>query len=263
MSNDLIISVDGRGVAFVSLNRPGKHNAFDDKLIGQLTELFQALNRDPEVRVVVLTGMGKSFSSGADLNWMKSMVDYDEDTNLQDSLRLANLMETLFTFSKPTIARVNGPAYGGALGLIACCDIAIGTDHADFCFSEVKFGIAPAVISPYVITAIGYRHAKKLFLTGELFSAREALHIGLLHECVHLDDLQQSVNKHINLLLRGAPNAQSEIKTLLSDLSGFDSTIKTKTAALIAKLRNSEEGQNGINAFLNKTKPRWLDPESE
>jgi len=257
MANELSITIDKDGIALILLNRPEKHNAFNDKLITELSGQLESLDQNPEVRVVVLTGSGESFSSGADITWMKSMVNYDQETNRNDAIHLAELMQQLYSLSKPTIARVNGSAYGGALGLIACCDIAIAVDHAKFSFSEVKLGIAPAVISPYVISAIGTRHAKKLFLTGEIFDSIEAVRINLLHSSVPLSDFDNTVNTQIKYLLKGGPNAQAEIKEMIQHFSIFEKDIKWKTAEIIAKLRTSDEGQEGLGAFLNKRKPSW------
>jgi methylglutaconyl-CoA hydratase len=257
MVDEVLTTVDNRGVATLTLNRPAKHNAFDDTLIQTLTRQLEALDNDSNIRIVVLTGAGPSFSSGADLGWMQSMVNYSEEANRQDALRLAGLMETLNTLAKPTVARVNGAAFGGALGLIACCDIAVATEDCQFAFSEVKLGIVPAVISPYIIAAIGPRWARKLFLTGEVFNATLARKTGLVHEVVAADKLDGAVNRQIHLLLKGGPAAQHTIKKLIQTLVDNDSHISQYTADIIAEVRTSPEGQEGLHAFLEKRKPVW------
>ncbi|MDH3326636.1 MAG: enoyl-CoA hydratase-related protein [Gammaproteobacteria bacterium] len=258
MSESLITNIDKRGVASLVLNRPEKHNAFDGILIQEITRFLTELDRNPLVRLLVITGNGKSFSSGADLSWMKAMVTYDLATNKQDAYLLADLMKQLKGFSKPIIAGVNGNAFGGAIGIIACCDIAIASDQAKFCFSEVLLGIAPAVISPYVINAIGQHNAKRFFLTGELFFSSDALNMGLIHYTVPDSELENTIENKINLLLKGGPIAQQEIKKLINQLSPIEDITTDYTVDLIARLRVSEEGQNGLNSFLEKQKPDWL-----
>lgn len=252
------------GVRRIALNRPQVHNAFDDGLIAELTAALDAASTDESVRAVVLTGDGASFSAGADLNWMRGMVGASEAENRQDSLRLASLMRTLQYLPKPTIARVNGAAYGGGVGLIACCDIAIGVDSARFGLTEVKLGLVPAVISPYVIHAIGLRQARRLFLTGELFDATTALQIGLLHQCVPAAQLDDAVNATLNLLSKAGPLAQAEAKQLALRMSGADEAqaehLDQDNAALIARLRVSAEGQEGLAAFLGKRPAQWCTP---
>jgi len=257
MTNSFLMSTDDRGVATVTLNRPDKHNAFDDQLIQELTHQLKLIDEDSSIRLMVLTGSGESFSSGADLAWMQSMVNYDVTTNHQDAMQLALLMQTLHQLSQPTIARVNGSAFGGAIGLIACCDMAIASEQAMFAFSEIKLGIAPAVISPYVIAAIGVHQAKRLFLTGEFFSATEAHRIGLISHCVSPNELDIQVENYLKLLLKGGQQAQRSIKELLHALYPIDEDVTQASAALIAKLRTSEEGQEGLTAFLEKRPPVW------
>ncbi len=255
---------DHAGVRRITLNRPQVHNAFDDTLIAELMAAFEAAGRDASVRVVVLTGEGASFSAGADLNWMRGMAQADEDQNREDSLRLASLMRTLQYLPKPTIARVNGAAYGGGVGLIACCDIAIGVDTARFGLTEVKLGLVPAVISPYVIHAIGLRQARRLFLTGELFDAATALGIGLLHECVPVAKLDEALDATLALLAKAGPIAQAEAKQLALRMAGAAEAdaelLDRENAALIARLRVSAEGQEGLGAFLGKRAPAWSSP---
>jgi methylglutaconyl-CoA hydratase len=258
-----IVSVRRHGAAaHVVLNRPQVHNAFDDKLISGLTMALQAAERDDTVRVVVLTGEGASFSAGADMNWMRGMAQASESDNRTDSLRLAELMHTLQFLGKPTIARVNGAAYGGGVGLVACCDIAIGSVEAKFALSEVKLGLIPAVISPYVVAAIGMRQARRLFLTGEVFDAEYALRIGLLHEIAPADELDATVERMIRLLGKGAPHAQREARQLALRMGGMNPMqaqhLDHENAALIARLRVSAEGQEGLTAFLDKRPAHWI-----
>ena len=258
---DHIHIADLTGVRRITLNRPQVHNAFDDVLIAELSEALAAAGSDAAVRAVVLTGEGASFSAGADLNWMRGMASAGEAENREDSLRLASLMRTLQFLPKPTIARVNGAAYGGGVGLIACCDIAIGVDSARFGLTEVKLGLVPAVISPYVIHAIGLRHARRLFLTGELFDAATAQDIGLLHRCVPAEQLDEAVDGTLALLAKAGPVAQAEAKQLALCMAGATEAdaelIDRDNAALIARLRVSDEGQEGLGAFLGKRAPRW------
>lgn len=258
---DHIHIADLAGVRRITLNRPQVHNAFDDVLIAELSEALAAAGGDAAVRAVVLTGEGASFSAGADLNWMRGVASAGEAENREDSLRLASLMRTLQFLPKPTIARVNGAAYGGGVGLIACCDIAIGVDSARFGLTEVKLGLVPAVISPYVIHAIGLRHARRLFLTGELFDAATAQDIGLLHLCVPAEQLDEAVDGTLALLAKAGPVAQAEAKQLALRMAGATEAdaerIDRDNAALIARLRVSDEGQEGLGAFLGKRTPRW------
>ncbi|WP_199096189.1 enoyl-CoA hydratase/isomerase family protein [Dyella sp. ASV21] len=252
---------DQAGIRRITLNRPQVHNAFDDTLIAELTTALEQAGADETVRAVVLTGEGASFSAGADLNWMRGMASASEAANREDSLRLAKLMRTLQYLPKPTIARVNGAAYGGGVGLVACCDIAIGVDTARFGLTEVKLGLVPAVISPYVIHAMGLRQARRLFLTGELFDAPTALAIGLLHECVASEQLDEAVDATLALLAKAGPLAQAQAKQLALRVAGADPAqaerLDQDNAALIARLRVSPEGQEGLSAFLNKRAPAW------
>lgn len=249
------------GTARVALARPGVHNAFDDALIAELTDALHGLDADPAVRAVVLTGEGSTFSAGADLGWMRRMAQASEEENLQDSLRLARLMRTLNFLSKPTLARVNGSAYGGGVGLIACCDYAVATPAAKFSLSEVKLGLVPAVISPYVVQAIGPRHARRLFTGAEVFEAREALAVGLLHEVAPEGQLDEHFDRTLHFWLKGGPVAQREAKQLALRMAGMTpeaaERIDAQNAALIARLRVSPEGQEGLTAFLEKRRPEW------
>ncbi|MFC4764772.1 enoyl-CoA hydratase/isomerase family protein [Dyella koreensis] len=255
---------DRAAVRTITLNRPQLHNAFDDGLIAELTAALKEAGNDTSVRVVVLTGAGASFSAGADLNWMRGMAKASEAENREDSLRLARLMRTLQFLPKPTVARVNGAAYGGGVGLVACCDIAIGVDSAKFGLTEVKLGLVPAVISPYVIHAIGLRQARRLFLTGELFDATTAQRIGLLHQSVAADALDETVDATVGALAKAGPIAQAEAKQLALRVAGISEADAEQTdrdnAALIARLRVSGEGQEGLGAFLDKRAPHWHKP---
>lgn len=256
--SSLQISTDD-GITTVTLDRPEVHNALDEALIGELTEALERIDADADTRVVVLTGAGKSFCSGADLNWMLAMARFDEQANRADAMRLATLMRTLDGLSKPTIARVNGAAFGGAVGLVACCDIAIAVDLAKFSLSEVKLGLVPATIAPYVIGAIGTRNARRWMLSAETFDAPTAQRIGLVHEVVTVGALDGAVHSQCNALLQGGPQAQAAAKRLIDrfDPQRVDESIARETADLIAEIRVSAEGQEGLKAFLEKRKPAW------
>lgn len=256
----VFLEVDGP-VGIVTLNNPEKHNAFDDVLITDLTAALRTLDANENVRVVILSAVGKSFSAGADLNWMKRMSAYSEEENLRDAMALGELMRTLHGLSKPTIARVQGAAYGGGVGLVACCDIAVGTHNAAFSLSEVKLGLIPAVISPYVIAAIGERAAHRYFLTAERFDAAEGFRLGLLHELVASDDdMDEKINDMCDALLQGGPLAHFEAKALISAVSNrpIDDAVIADTAKRIARVRASAEGKEGLSAFLDKRKSRWI-----
>ncbi len=258
MSPPLSVSREG-AVARVQLQRPALHNAFDAVLISALTDAFARLGDDDGVRVVVLGGDGASFSAGADLNWMRGMAAASEAENREDSLALARLMRTLDELPKPTIARVHGAAFGGGVGLVACCDIAIGVPEAKFGLTESKLGLLPAVISPYVVAAIGPRQARRWFATAEVFDAAQALRIGLLHEVVAADALDAAVERQVALLLKAGPIASASAKRLVRDvaLQADRDALDDANAALIAKLRVSPEGQEGLSAFLDTRAPGW------
>ncbi|MEQ8321305.1 MAG: enoyl-CoA hydratase/isomerase family protein [Rhodospirillales bacterium] len=257
----LITEISGRGVATITLRRPEIHNAFDDVLIERLRRELHGLNNDPKVRVVVLAAEGKSFSAGADLNWMKRMAEYERAENLEDAKNLGKLMATLYRMRQPTVAIVQGPAYGGGVGLVAACDIAIASDAAHFCLSEVRLGLIPAVIGPYVIHAVGERHATRYMLTAEKFSAAEAMRIGLVHDVVPADVLLDRRNEVVDDLLKGGPKALSEVKNLVSYITTSatqDEKVVRDTAGHIARVRASDEGQEGVQAFLEKRKAAWV-----
>ena len=262
MAKKVLLEVDRRGVATLTLNRPEVHNAFDAALVLRLTELLIELKSRPGVRAVVLTGAGRAFSAGADVNWMRSMAACSEDENVEDALHLADLMSLLNSLPLPTIARVNGHAYGGGVGLVACCDIALASSEARFALSEVQLGLVPAVISPYVIAAVGERNARRLFLSGEAMNAKLARRVGLVHEIAKPNKLDDALEDQVGMLLKGGPNALRESKELIFTVEGggisADVALKHRTAQIIAQLRVSDEGQEGLAAFLEKRPPEWL-----
>jgi len=261
MSSSVRIDRHGR-VAHLVLDRAHIHNAFDDVLIAELTTALKQLNADDSVRVVVLTGAGNTFSAGADLNWMRRMATASADENRDDALKLAELMRTLNFLGKPTLARVNGSAYGGGVGLIACCDHAIGVASAKFSLSEVKLGLVPAVISPYVVGAMGLRHARRMFVSGEVFDADYAQRIDLLHDVVAIEELDAAIERALHFLAKGGPVAQREAKQLALRQAGMTRESQkardAENADLIARLRASAEGQEGLTAFLDKRAPGWV-----
>jgi methylglutaconyl-CoA hydratase len=247
-------------VATIWMDRPDVFNAFDEQLITDLHSACKALDADPSVRVVVLGGVGKHFSAGADLNWMKRASAFGEEENKADARLFASMLHTLSTLSKPTVARVQGAALGGGTGLAAACDMAIATTDAMFATSEVKFGIIPAVISPYVLRAIGPRHALRYFQTGERFTAHRAHEIGLVTELCGREELDAKVQSLVDLLIAGAPLAQKAAKDLIAAINGraIDATICEETAHRISRQRATDEAKDGIGSFLEKRKPAWL-----
>ncbi|KAA0013785.1 enoyl-CoA hydratase/isomerase family protein [Billgrantia pellis] len=258
------LNIDDRGVARLTLNRPDVHNAFDDSLIAELNVHLDKLHdaaRHGEVRVVVLGSEGKSFSAGADLNWMKRMVEYDFEGNLADSRKLAKLMHGLDTLPCPTVCRVQGAAFGGAVGLAACCDIVIASEKAKFCLSEVKIGLSPAVISPYVQRALGSRQMRRYALTAEVIDADQALELGLAHQIVGHDAIDEAVEAMIATLLVGSPQAQRATKALLAEVArdGDSKATREHTCRVISELRVSAEGQEGLTSFFEKRRPAWAD----
>jgi methylglutaconyl-CoA hydratase len=248
------------GVAWITLNRPAIHNAFDDLLIAELTEELARLAGDVTVRVVVLTGAGRSFSAGADLNWMRRMASHGEAENLADARALARLMQYLYELPKPTVARVNGAALGGGTGLVACCDVAIAGEAAMFGTTEVRLGLIPSVIGPYVVAAVGSRWARRLVLTGERLDARRAAQIGLVHEVVPEAELDGATERVVGDLLKGGPEALAAAKDLTRHLTSepIDGALIEQTARRIAVLRATPEAREGVEAFLEKRKPGWL-----
>ncbi|MDB5885026.1 MAG: enoyl-CoA hydratase/isomerase family protein [Polaromonas sp.] len=259
--NYTTIEIESRNAcAWVWMNRPDKHNAFDELLIGELTTALTALDTDLSIRAVVLGGRGKSFSAGADLNWMKRQGEASADDNLMDARRLAELFRVLAYMSKPTIARVHGAAMGGGMGLAAACDICIASAQATFATSEVKLGIVPAVISPYVVRAIGERHSYRYFQTAERITAVRAREIGLAHEVTEPDQLDAQVQSVVGALLAGGPLAQAAATDMIRAVANrpVTPTLIEDTAQRIAHLRSTPEAKEGLSAFLEKRTPQWM-----
>jgi methylglutaconyl-CoA hydratase len=245
-------------IARVTLNRPDIHNAFNEVMIRELTDVFGDIEKHPEVRVVVFTGEGKSFCAGADLNWMRRVKDYSFEQNLRESLELSNMLFWMYSCSKPTIARVNGAAIGGGTGLVAVCDIAVAADSAKFSFSEVKIGLIPACISPYVLKKCGEGKCREFFLTGERMTAARALAAGLVSKVVAFEELDNAVAKFASQLISSGPEAITRCKELLGNIPRMTyDEVKRYTAEVIAQIRGSDEGQEGMSAFLEKRKPKW------
>jgi methylglutaconyl-CoA hydratase len=265
MTTSLAIERQGP-VGLVTLNRPERHNAFDDVLIAELTEALRSMEAEDGIRVVVLSGAGKSFSAGADLHWMKRMAAFSQEENQRDAMGLGALMRTLAHLHKPTVARVHGAAYGGGVGLVACCDIAVGTQAATFSLSEAKLGLIPAIISPYVVAAIGERAARRYFLTAERFDAAEAWRLGLIHEMGMSDaDMDEKIGAIIDSILGCGPVAQREAKELIRAVAQrpVTSEVIQDTAERIARVRASPEGREGVSAFLEKRRAAWVPPDPE
>lgn len=260
MYQSILTEIDS-GVGIITLNRADRHNAFDDVLIAELSEAINIMAAEPAVRVVVISSTGKSFCAGADLNWMKRMAGYSSEESLRDSEAMAEMFRRIAQCPKPVVARVQGAAYGGGVGLVAACDIAIGTFDAQFSLTEVKLGLIPAVISPHVIAAIGERYARRYMLTAERFSAAEAYRIGLLHEMV-VDDagLDEAVGEIVETLLKNGPKALEECKALITAVAWkpLSPDVIQDTARRITRLRASNEGREGMSAFLEKRKPSWV-----
>jgi len=260
MYQNILTEID-KGVGIITLNRPERHNAFDDALIAELIDAIGQMENDSAVRLVVISSTGKSFCAGADLNWMKRAASFTPEDSLRDSRTLAEMLRCLAQMKKPTLARVQGPAYGGGVGLVAACDIAVATFDAQFTLSEVKLGIIPAVISPHVIAAIGERYARRYMLTAERFAAAEAYRIGLVHEIVPDEAaLDQALGELIDALLKNSPNALGECKELIRAVASqpISATVIEDTAQRICRLRASDEGREGMSAFLEKRKPSWV-----
>jgi methylglutaconyl-CoA hydratase len=260
MANQPLRLEIGAGVARLTLNRPDIHNAFDDDLILRLTEALERIEADPAVRAVVLAATGKSFSAGADLNWMRRMAGYSAAENRADADRLAEMLRRLNRLAKPTVALVQGAAFGGGVGLIACCDIVVAARPARFALTEVRLGILPAVISPYVVAAIGERAARRYLLTAERFDAVEAHRLGLVHAVVEADALESTGATLLAELAKAGPQALGETKDLIFRVSRgpVDQAMIDDTAARITRIRASDEGREGLGAFLDKRPPAWL-----
>ena len=261
MNNEPVLTeIDDRGVASLILNRPEVHNAFDDVLIGRLSEALEKLSSDERVRVVKVLGRGKSFSAGADLNWMRRMAEYSPEENYEDASKVARMFQLLADFPRPTLAIVHGNAFGGGIGLIACCDIALAGAGAQFSLSEVKLGLIPATISPFVIDAIGTRQARRLFLSAERFNADAAMRFGLIHEVYPAELLDDCVESFITQLLGNGPQAMIASKELVSAVAHrpIDESVLADVAKRIARQRACEEGREGVAAFLGKRPPAWM-----
>lgn len=253
------------GVATVTLNRPEKHNAFNEQVIKQMTDVFREVDADDSIHLMILAANGTNFSAGADLEWMKRMASYGYEGNLEDAQGLAEMLRTLNFLSKPTIARVQGAVFGGAVGLVSCCDIAVAAESANFCLSEVKIGLIPATISPYVIAAMGERAARRYFISAERFSAEQAQYIGLVSEVCQLDELDLCVSKLATQILNNSPAAVKAAKQLVADVSKvpISNALIEDTSQRIATIRTSAEGQEGLSAFLEKRSPAWLNNSEE
>jgi len=255
----VLFDVDQRGIATVILNNPEKHNAFDDSIIAQLTTIFREIAERRDIKLMILASTGKSFSAGADLGWMKRMASYTFEENLKDANALATMLKMLNFLPQPTIAKIQGAAFGGAVGLASCCDIVIASDKASFCLSEVKLGLIPATISPYVINAIGQKACRRYFLTAERFFADKAMQLGLVSEVVSAEELNSSIDKMISLLLANGPHAVHHAKQLALDVAyqEINDELLTITSERIAAIRVSPEGQEGLGAFFDKRPPNW------
>ena len=257
----LKIETNRQNVTTLTLNRPDVHNAFNAALIAELSDAFDGIAADPP-RVLVLSGAGKSFSAGADLEWMRSMAEAGEDANRRDAARLGAMFRKLDELPCPTVARVNGPAFGGGVGLVSCCDIAIAAEPAVFGLTEVRLGLIPATIAPFVVARIGQANARRYMLTGERFDARRALGMGLVHECCEREELDEHYQSVVDGIVAGGPNAVAECKHLIRRVARFGgepSALDATTAEWIARLRVSPEGQEGLHAFLGKRKPDWIE----
>lgn len=248
-------------IARITLDRAERHNAFDDALIAGLTEAFALVGADPDIRAVILAAAGKSFSAGADLGWMKRMASYSHEENQRDAMGLAGLMQAIDQCPKPVIGLIQGPAYGGGIGLVACCDIALGTSGAAFCLSEVRLGLIPATISPYVIRAIGARAARRYFLTAEVFDAAEALRLNLLHAILPDQAALEAEGARLAALIaRNGPAAITAAKRLVEEMDRpLDDDLIALSARRIADIRASDEGREGVAAFLEKRRPSWAE----
>lgn len=260
----LHIAVDARGVARVTMTRPEVFNAFNEQMIGELDQAFERLTADPKVRIIVLAGAGKAFSAGADIQWMQRAAQASQEWNLQDARRFAAMLYRIQSCPKPTLARVQGVALGGGVGLTAACDIAVASQDAKFAVSEARFGILPAVIGPYVVNAVGSRQARRLALTGSRIPASEALALGLVHEVVPVEMLDEALERWLHELLANGPQAQAEIKQLLGQLSVGPVTddVRELTAQTISRVRVGDEAREGFSAFMAKRPAAWV-PQGE
>jgi methylglutaconyl-CoA hydratase len=254
----ITVDIDDDGAATITLARPDLHNAFNETLIEEISNCVTELSTDGNVRLIILTGEGKSFCAGADINWMKSMVEFSHEENIRDSQALADMFKIINECPKPVVGRINGAAFGGGVGLVAVCDVAVAADNTRFSFSEVKLGIIPAVISPYVISRVGPGHARRLFITGERFDAETAYQIGLVHRVVFPEELDSAVAEVVEFLMENGPEAMHEVKKLVAQWQELDrEEFRKYTVETIARLRTSPEGRDGLTAFLEKRKPSW------
>ena len=255
----VLLNIHDSGVATVTLNNAEKHNAFDDIIIKELTDIFNDIAIRDDITVMVLAANGKSFSAGADLNWMKRMVSYSYEDNLEDANKLAQMLKALNFLPQTTIAKIQGAAFGGAVGLASCCDIVIASSKASFCLSEVKLGLIPATISPYVVDAIGLKASRRYFQSAERFFADKAMQLGLVDEVVEIDQLTIAVEEMISTLLKNSPRAMRQAKKLAFDVAYQDinEQLLSDTSERIASIRVSDEGQEGLNSFFEKRKPLW------
>jgi len=262
----VLVNVDRYGVATVTLNNPEKHNAFDDKIIAQLTIIFMEIAKRDDIKVMILASTGKSFSAGADLGWMKRMASYSYEENLNDANALAHMLKALNFLPQTTIAQIQGAAFGGAVGLASCCDIVIASTKASFCLSEVKLGLIPATISPYVVNAIGQKASRRYFQTAERFFADKAQQLGLVDEITSLEELESTVNSMVRIVLSNGPQAVRQAKQLALDVAyqEINHQLLSITCERIASIRVSDEGQEGLTAFFEKRPASWLkEPLSE
>jgi methylglutaconyl-CoA hydratase len=259
MSATLKIAV-AHHVGAITLNRPDVRNAFNDEVIAEITQAFTELGVRDDVRCIVLAAEGSAFCAGADLNWMRRMADFSREENLADAGKLAEMLRVIYECQKPTVSRVQGDVYAGGMGLVACCDVAVSVDTAWYCLSEVKLGLIPATISPYVIRALGARASHRYFLTAERFSAQEALRLGFVHEVVPVEQLDAKVDEITQALVKNSPNAVKVCKKLVADVAfaPISQPLIEKTVEGIADIRSSSEGREGVSAFLSKRKPSWL-----
>jgi methylglutaconyl-CoA hydratase len=247
-------------VATVTLNRPDVRNAFNETTIAEIKQAFSELGEDDALRAIVLAANGLAFCAGADLNWMKKMAGYTHAENHADALQLAEMLRTIYLCPKPVVAKVQGDCYAGGMGLVAACDIIVAVEEVNFCLSEVKLGLIPATISPYVIKAMGENAARRYFLTAERFGAREALRIGFVHEVVSTETLDAKVTEIVKALVNNSPNAVQQAKVLVRDVVGqpVNDALLADTAERIAQIRASDQGREGVASFLEKRKPAWL-----
>ncbi len=255
----ILLTIDEVGVCSLTLNRPEVHNAFNEIMIEEISQALESVDDHPGIRVLTLRGAGKSFCAGADINWMRRMADYSEAQNVEDAGKMSSMMHRLYQFPRPTVAMIHGNVFGGGVGLVACCDIAIASEETIFSLSEVKIGLIPSVISPYVVEAIGVRNARRYFLTGERFNAATAFSLGLIHEWHDSEHFHQSDQKILKELLQSAPSAQTTAKAQLQNVVAKPITpeLRDETIRMIANVRASDEGREGTSAFLDKRPPSW------